>query len=113
MDLDPADIEASDDNSPAQLVALLDRSPTISSVVRSSQTDLRHKLESERRGLFYLLEEEASMPGASDASFLDRLFSHYNDRGKIVNPHKVIALRLFTTDSLTHSLVLRPLPYYI
>lgn len=63
---------------PAPLIALIDKASS-SCVVRTSQSDLR---ESERRGLLWLLDEEAIFPGASDQSFLHRLYAHYGDRGK-------------------------------
>lgn len=62
---------------PAPLISLLDK-PSSNSVVRTSQLDLR---EADRRGLLWLLDEEAIFPGASDQSFLQRLFAHYGDRG--------------------------------
>lgn len=34
----------------------------------------------DRRGLLWLLDEEAIYPGSSDDSFLERLFTHYGDR---------------------------------
>lgn len=37
----------------------------------------------ERKGLLWLLDEETVCPGGSDETFLDRLFSHYGDRGEI------------------------------
>lgn len=64
------------DSDPGQLVSLIDKAPQ-NHVVRSSQRDLR---EQDRRGLFWLLDEESVYPGASDDSFLERLFSHYGDR---------------------------------
>lgn len=64
------------DTDPGQLVSLIDKAPQ-NHVVRSSQRDLR---EQDRRGLFWLLDEESVYPGASDDSFLERLFSHYGDR---------------------------------
>lgn len=47
------------------------------SIIRSSQNDLRN---CDRRGLLWLLDEEALYPGSTDESFLERLFSHYGDR---------------------------------
>lgn len=46
-------------------------------MVKTSQTDLH---EADRRGLLWLLDEEAIYPGASDESFLERLFTHFGDR---------------------------------
>lgn len=34
----------------------------------------------DRRGLLWLLDEEAIYPGSSDESFLERLFTYYGDR---------------------------------
>ena len=65
---------------PAPLIALIDK-PATNSVVRTSQQDLR---EADRRGLLWLLDEEAIFPGATDQSFLERLFAHYAQRGKIL-----------------------------
>ncbi|XP_047738816.1 unconventional myosin-XVIIIa-like, partial [Hyalella azteca] len=61
---------------PAPLIALIDK-PATNSVVRTSQQDLR---EADRRGLLWLLDEEAIFPGATDQSFLERLFAHYAER---------------------------------
>nr|XP_053639348.1 unconventional myosin-XVIIIa-like [Cherax quadricarinatus] len=61
---------------PAPLIALIDKASS-NCVVRTSQIDLR---ESDRRGLLWLLDEEAIFPGASDQSFLERLYAHYGDR---------------------------------
>lgn len=58
---------------PAPLVALIDKQST----VRGSQTDLG---AAERRGLLWLLDEEAIFPGASDESFVERLLLQYSDR---------------------------------
>jgi myosin-18 len=65
---------------PAPLIALIDK-PATNSVVRTSQQDLR---EADRRGLLWLLDEEAIFPGATDQSFLERLFAHYAERGEIM-----------------------------
>lgn len=62
---------------PAPLIALVDKASS-NCVIRTSQVDLR---ESDRRGLLWLLDEEAIFPGASDQSFLERLYAHYGDRG--------------------------------
>ncbi|XP_049839803.1 unconventional myosin-XVIIIa isoform X1 [Schistocerca gregaria] len=63
--------------SPAPMVSLLDRASQ-SAMVRSSQTDLRNA--GDRRGLLWLLDEEAVFPAASDEGFLERLLAHYGDR---------------------------------
>lgn len=61
---------------PIPLVNLLDKTAQ-NTVIRSSQLDLN---EADRRGLLWLLDEEAIYPGSSDESFLERLFMHYGDR---------------------------------
>ena len=52
-------------------------------MLRTSQSDLSGGRQMERKGLLWLLDEETVCPGGSDETFLDRLFSHYGDRGKI------------------------------
>ncbi|XP_057663669.1 unconventional myosin-XVIIIa isoform X1 [Diorhabda carinulata] len=61
---------------PTPLVNLLDKTAQ-NSMIRTSQTDLH---EGDRRGLLWLLDEEAIYPGSSDESFLERLFTHYSER---------------------------------
>ncbi|KAL3271771.1 hypothetical protein HHI36_022241 [Cryptolaemus montrouzieri] len=61
---------------PTPLVNLMDRAAQ-NTVVRTSYTDLH---EADRRGLLWLLDEEAIYPGSNDESFIERLFTHYSDR---------------------------------
>ncbi|XP_017771630.1 PREDICTED: unconventional myosin-XVIIIa isoform X2 [Nicrophorus vespilloides] len=61
---------------PSHIVNLLDKTAQ-NTVVRTSQIDLR---ETDRRGLLWLLDEEAIYPGSTDDSFIERLFTHYGDR---------------------------------
>lgn len=61
---------------PTPLVNLLDKTAQ-NSMVRSSQSDLH---EGDRRGLLWLLDEEAMCPGATDDSFLEKIFTHYGER---------------------------------
>lgn len=73
--------------SPQGLVSLLDRGSSQSAtMLRTSQSDLSGSRQMERKGLLWLLDEETVCPGGSDETFLDRLFSHYGDRGKISFP---------------------------
>ncbi|XP_046735172.1 unconventional myosin-XVIIIa isoform X1 [Diprion similis] len=80
------DIDHEDDygfggvGSPQALVSLLDRGSQGAAMLRASQSDLSGNRQTERRGLLWLLDEEASCPGGSDEAFLDRFFSHYGDR---------------------------------
>lgn len=61
---------------PSPLVNLLDKTAQ-NTVVRTSQNDLH---EADRRGMLWLLDEEAIYPGSNDESFLERLFTHYGER---------------------------------
>uniref|UniRef100_A0A6P4EM55 Unconventional myosin-XVIIIa isoform X7 n=1 Tax=Drosophila rhopaloa TaxID=1041015 RepID=A0A6P4EM55_DRORH len=61
---------------PGPLISLIDKAPQ-NHVVRSSQRDLR---DHDRRGMLWLLDEEAIYPNSNDDTFLERLFSHYGDR---------------------------------
>lgn len=61
---------------PGPMVSLLDKQPQ-NSVIRTSQTDLR---DCDRRGLLWLLDEEAIYPGSNDETFVERIFAHYGDR---------------------------------
>lgn len=68
--------------SPQALVSLLDRGSSQSAtMLRTSQSDLSSIRQMERKGVLWLLDEETVCPGGSDESFMDRLFSHYGDRG--------------------------------
>jgi myosin-18 len=59
---------------PAPLVSLIDKQAG----VRVSSHDLA---SADRRGLLWLLDEEAIFPGATDDSFVERLMLQYNQRG--------------------------------
>ncbi|XP_076647208.1 unconventional myosin-XVIIIa isoform X1 [Halictus rubicundus] len=66
---------------PQGLISLLDRGNSQgATMLRTSQNDLSGSRQMERKGLLWLLDEEAVCPGGSDETFLDRLFSHYGDR---------------------------------
>jgi len=78
--------------SPQGLVSLLDRGSSQSAtMLRTSQSDLSGSRQMERKGLLWLLDEETVCPGGSDETFLDRLFSHYGDRGTIRSCNMVAA----------------------
>ncbi|XP_023035936.1 unconventional myosin-XVIIIa isoform X3 [Drosophila willistoni] len=70
------EMDQSTESHPGPLISLIDKAPQ-NHVVRSSQRDLR---EHDRRGLLWLLDEEAIYPNSNDDTFLERLFSHYGDR---------------------------------
>ncbi|KAJ8980816.1 hypothetical protein NQ317_000548 [Molorchus minor] len=76
--VDFAYAENENDNliNPMPLVNLLDKQAQ-NTMIRTSQGDLH---EADRRGLLWLLDEEAIYPGSSDDSFLERLFTHYGER---------------------------------
>lgn len=59
-------VDVSELATPAPMVSLLDKQAG----VRASQADLG---SAERRGLLWLLDEEALFPGATDESFVERL----------------------------------------
>ena len=63
----------SDISTPQPLVKLIDKQ----SIARASQSDLN---QTDKRGLLWLLDEEAIFPGSSDESFVDRLLIQYSDR---------------------------------
>lgn len=47
--------------------------------MRASTADLR---DVGKRGLLWMLDEESLFPGASEKTFLDKLFSSYSGKGK-------------------------------
>ncbi|KAJ8956259.1 hypothetical protein NQ318_014994, partial [Aromia moschata] len=90
---------------PMPLVNLLDKTAQ-NTVIRTSQTDLH---EGDRRGLLWLLDEEAIYPGSSDDSFLERLFTHYGERDhqlllrKAPGNHQFILQHLQGTNPVLYS----------
>ncbi|KAJ4426655.1 hypothetical protein ANN_26453 [Periplaneta americana] len=77
-------------------------------MVRTSQTDLR---EADRRGLLWLLDEEAVYPAASDEGFLERLFAHYGDRvERYVDKDGKLCERVLGTPILSESAVPKLFP---
>lgn len=69
--------------------------------VRASTADLR---DFGKRGLIWLLDEESLFPGASEKSFLDKLFMTYSGKGKKVHSNIHFYL-LFLQKVLTISIV--------
>ncbi|XP_041350261.1 unconventional myosin-XVIIIa-like isoform X3 [Gigantopelta aegis] len=82
-------------NSPAAMVALLDK-PTQQGLLRASNTDLR---DLEKKGLLWILDEEAIFPGATEDSFMDRFFSNHGE-------HPVRRDSLLKKGSLGHTFIL-------
>ncbi|KRT84731.1 Myosin head, partial [Oryctes borbonicus] len=76
IDIDLDEHEHDNLINPLPLVNLLDKTAQ-NTVVRTSQNDLH---EADRRGMLWLLDEEAIYPGSNDESFLERLFTHYGER---------------------------------
>ncbi|XP_057317882.1 unconventional myosin-XVIIIa isoform X3 [Microplitis mediator] len=73
--------EESGVGSPQDLISLVDRGQqNTATMIRSSQNDLTGRFQGEKKGLLWLLDEEAVCAGGSDESFMDRLFSLYGDR---------------------------------
>ncbi|CAG0916348.1 unnamed protein product [Notodromas monacha] len=62
--------------SPGPMVNLLDFANQSHSVSRTNVSDTK----GDRRGLLWLLDDEALLPGSSDRSLLDRVAGLYNDR---------------------------------
>ena len=54
------------------MVELIDRPPPTPALVRPGQT-----ADTSRRGLLWLLDEEAIMAGGSEEAFLDRMKTQY------------------------------------
>ncbi|XP_071038996.1 unconventional myosin-XVIIIa isoform X1 [Parasteatoda tepidariorum] len=63
-------------SSPAPLIDVIDHTPQ-QGAVRASTADLR---DVGKRGLIWLLDEESLFPGASEKSFLDKLFMSYSGK---------------------------------
>ena len=66
--------------SPAPLIDVIDHTPQ-QGAVRASTADLR---EAGKRGLLWLLDEESLFPGASEKSFLDKVFTNYSGKGQFL-----------------------------
>ncbi|XP_076453173.1 unconventional myosin-XVIIIa-like [Babylonia areolata] len=63
-------------SSPASMVSLMDHAPQ-QGLVRTSNTDLKSM---DKRGLLWILDEEAMFPGASEDSFMERLFTQHGEQ---------------------------------
>lgn len=72
------DIDADNyhETSGAPIVSLLDKTPQ-QQMIRTSQRDLRQQ---DRRGIFWLLDEESIYPNSTDDTFFERMFNHFSDR---------------------------------
>ncbi|XP_034938214.1 unconventional myosin-XVIIIa [Chelonus insularis] len=82
IDHDMCDHDEDCVGSPQALISLLDRGAQgTATMIRTSQSDLSGRFQEEKKGLLWLLDEEATAPGGgSDESFMDRLFALYGDR---------------------------------
>ncbi|XP_054748901.2 unconventional myosin-XVIIIa-like [Lytechinus pictus] len=65
--------ENESESSPGLMVNLIDKQQGL---IRTSNPDLRN---TEQKGILWLLDEESIFPGASDDSFLERLYLHYQE----------------------------------
>ncbi|CAI9741202.1 unconventional myosin-XVIIIa-like isoform X3 [Octopus vulgaris] len=81
--------------SPAALVFLIDKPPQ-QTLLRASNQDLR---DADKKGLLWLLDDEAIFPGATEDSFMERLFTHHGD-------HPVKRDSLLRKGSLGHTFIL-------
>ncbi|CAL1265372.1 unnamed protein product [Larinioides sclopetarius] len=61
---------------PAPLIDVMDHTPQ-QGAMRASTADLR---DVGKRGLLWMLDEESLFPGASEKTFLDKLFSNYSGK---------------------------------
>lgn len=65
---------------PIPLIRLLDKKQQLTNCA-----DLEYR-SSEQRGLFYILEEESIFPGATDESFFERIFIHF-EQNRLIHRH--------------------------
>ncbi|KAL8610894.1 hypothetical protein ACOMHN_056749 [Nucella lapillus] len=63
-------------SSPSAMVSLMDQAPQ-QGLVRTSKSDMK---DTDKRGLLWILDEEAMYPGATENSFMDRLFAHHGEQ---------------------------------
>lgn len=82
--------------SPAPIVALIDKTPQ-NQIIRTSQRDLRLP---DRRGIFWLLDEESIYPNSTDDTFFERMFSHFGDREYQTILRRTVGCRQFVLQHL-------------
>ncbi|XP_012936920.1 unconventional myosin-XVIIIa [Aplysia californica] len=63
-------------SSPASIVNMLDK-PPLQGLVRSSTSDLKN---ADKKGLLWILDEEAMFPGATEDSFMERLLQQHSEQ---------------------------------
>lgn len=90
------DLCASNEPSPAPIVALIDKAPQ-NQIIRTSQRDLRQQ---DRRGIFWLLDEESIYPNSSDDTFFERMFNHFSDREYQAILRRTVGCRQFVVQHL-------------
>lgn len=90
------DTEGLHDASPAPVVSLIDKTPQ-SQVIRTSQRDLR---QADRRGVFWLLDEECIFPNSTDDTFFERMFNHFGDREYQAILRRTVGTRQFVLQHL-------------
>ncbi|XP_052800270.1 unconventional myosin-XVIIIa-like isoform X12 [Mya arenaria] len=62
--------------SPAAMVSLIEK-PSQQSLVRTSTPEVR---EAEKKGLLWILDEEAIFPGATEDTFMERFFTYHGEQ---------------------------------
>lgn len=82
--------------SPAPIVALIDKAPQ-NQIIRTSQRDLRQQ---DRRGIFWLLDEESIYPNSTDDTFFERMFNHFSDREYQAILRRTVGCRQFVVQHL-------------
>lgn len=90
------DLDNYNDTSPAPVVALIDKTPQ-NQIIRTSQRDLRQQ---DRRGIFWLLDEESVYPNSSDDTFFERMFNHFSDREYQAILRRTVGCRQFVVQHL-------------
>lgn len=84
------------DTSPAPVVSLIDKTPQ-NQIIRTSQRDLRQQ---DRRGIFWLLDEESIYPNSTDDTFFERMFNHFSDREHQAILRRTVGCRQFVIQHL-------------
>lgn len=89
-------LEVGTEASPAPVVSLMDKTPQ-NQIIRTSQRDLRQQ---DRRGIFWLLDEESIYPNSTDDTFFERMFNHFSDREYQAILRRTVGCRQFVVQHL-------------
>lgn len=90
------DLGTSSETSPGPIVALIDKAPQ-NQIIRTSQRDLRL---TDRRGIFWLLDEESIYPNSTDDTFFERMFNHFSEREYQTILRRTVGCRQFVVQHL-------------